>query len=94
MGSGTSVLAGSSEASTALVPTGRSTAAQIVRVGDVDRDGQVRPDRAAVGGRTMTSIGVESIWTWSPGRPAGVGVDAVAGRFAVPMAQLRWLRFR
>ena len=33
--------------------------------------------------RTSTSIGVESIWTCSPGRAACVGVNTPGGRFAV-----------
>ena len=48
IGSGTSIRASSSAASTALVPTGRSTAAQIVRVATSTAIGQVRAHRHPV----------------------------------------------
>lgn len=83
IGSGTSIRVSSSAASTALVPTGRSTPAQIVRV--ATSTAIVRSARAGspVSSSTITSIGVESICTCSPGREANVGVNAPAGRFAV-----------
>jgi hypothetical protein len=61
IGSGTSIRANSSAASTALVPTGRSTAAQIVRV--ATSTAMVRSARTGtpVSNSTITSIGVESI---------------------------------
>ena len=68
IGSGTSIRARSNAASTALVPTGRSTAAQIVR--DATSTAIVRSARTGIpeSSNTITSIGVESICTCSPGR--------------------------
>ncbi len=82
IGSGTSILARSSAASTALVPTGRSTAAQIVLV--ATSTAIVRSARATSpdSSSTITSIGVESICTCSPGRAANVGVNGRSGRLA------------
>ncbi|WP_222708270.1 hypothetical protein [Streptomyces sp. PBH53] len=61
IGSGTSIRASSSAASTALVPTGRSTAAQMVRVATstaiVKSARAVSPESST----TITSSGVESI---------------------------------
>jgi len=83
IGSGTSIRASSSAASTALVPTGRSTAAQIVRV--ATSTAIVRSARAATPSsrNTSTSIGVESICTCSPGRIACDGLNTCCGRLAV-----------
>ena len=83
VGSGTSIRASSSAASTAFVPTGRSTAAQIVRV--AMSTAIVRSARAGapLSSSTITSIGVESICTCSPGRAANDGVNMPCGRFAV-----------
>ncbi|MFE7757186.1 hypothetical protein [Streptomyces sp. NPDC057429] len=83
IGSGTSIRASSSEASTAFVPTGRSTAAQIERV--ATSTAIVRSTRAVSpeSSTTITSSGVESICTCSPGRSANVGVKTPCGRFAV-----------
>ncbi len=83
IGSGTSIRASSSAASTALVPTGRSTAAQIVR--EATSTAIVRSARAVMpeSSTTITSSGVESICTCSPGRAAKVGVNGPLGRFAV-----------
>jgi hypothetical protein len=83
IGSGTSIRASSSAASTAFVPTGRSTAAQIVRV--ATSTAIVRSARAGtpLSSNTNTSIGVESICTCSPGRAACVTVNTPCGRFAV-----------
>ena len=82
IGSGTSIRASSSAASTAFVPTGRSTAAPIVRVATstaiVRSARTVRPGSAS----TITSSGVESTCTCSPGRAASAGVNGPAGRFA------------
>ena len=83
IGSGTSIRASSRAASTALVPTGRSTAAQIVRV--ATSTAIVRSARTGIpdSSSTITSIGVESICTCSPGRAANVGVNGPSGRLAV-----------
>jgi hypothetical protein len=83
IGSGTSIRASSSAASTALVPTGRSTAAQMVRV--ATSTAMVNSARAGtpVSINTSTSIGVESICTCSPGRIACEGVNTCCGRLAV-----------
>lgn len=83
IGSGTSIRANSSAASTAFVPIGRSTPAQIVRV--ATSTAIVRSARATTPASscTITSSGVESICTCSPGRAASVGVNGRAGRFAV-----------
>lgn len=83
IGSGTTILASSNAASTALVPTGRSTAAQIVRV--AMSTAIVRSARPGTpsSSSTMTSIGVESIWTCSPGLLADVGVNIACGRLAI-----------
>ncbi|MEU2801663.1 hypothetical protein [Streptomyces sp. NPDC007117] len=66
-----------------MVPTGRSTAAQIVRVATstaiVKSARAITPESRT----TITSSGVESICTCSPGRSANVGVNGPAGRFAV-----------
>jgi hypothetical protein len=82
IGSGVSARASSSAASTALVPTGRSTAAQIVRV--ATSMAMVRSARAGTpsSSSTRTSMGVESICTCSPGRAAKDGVNGPCGRFA------------
>jgi hypothetical protein len=83
IGSGTSISAGSSDASTALVPTGRSTAAAMTRVATstaIVRSARTGMPSAA---RTITSIGVESIRTCcSPVREASVAANAPGGRFA------------
>ncbi len=82
IGSGTSVRASSSAASTALVPAGRNTAAQIVRVAtstiivNSTRPGTPSPSNA------MTSSGVVSICTISPGRTAKLCVNGCGGRLA------------
>ena len=78
IGSGTSIRASSSAASTALVPTGRSTAAQIVRV--ATSTAIVRSARTGIpdSSSTITSIGVESTCTCSPGRAANVGRERSA----------------
>ncbi|MEN8655308.1 hypothetical protein ABCR94_33185 [Streptomyces sp. 21So2-11] len=83
IGSGTSIRASSSEASTAFVPIGRSTAAQIVRV--ETSTAIVRSARAVSpeSSTTITSSGVESICTCSPGLAANVGVNGPSGRLAV-----------
>jgi hypothetical protein len=83
IGSGTSIRASSNAASTAFVPTGRSTAAQIVLV--ATSTAIVKSARTGIpdSSNTITSIGVESICTCSPGRAANVGVNAPPGRFAV-----------
>jgi hypothetical protein len=62
---------------------GRSTAAPIVRV--ATSTAMVRSARTGTPSSrtTITSIGVESIWTCSPGRAANVGVNAPPGRFAI-----------
>ena len=82
IGSGTSIRASSSAASTAFVPTGRSTAAPIVRVATstaiVRSARTVRPGSAT----TITSSGLESTCTCCPGRAASAGVNGPAGRFA------------
>ncbi len=83
IGSGTNIRASSSAASTAFVPTGRNTAAQIVLV--ATSTAIVKSARTGIpdSSSTITSIGVESICTCSPGRAANVGVNAPSGRFAV-----------
>ena len=83
IGSGTNIRASSNAASTAFVPTGRSTAAQIVRV--ATSTAMVKSARTGipVSSSTITSIGVESICTCSPGRAANVGENTLSGRFAV-----------
>ena len=83
IGSGTSIRASSNAASTAFVPTGRSTAAQTVRV--ATSTAIVRSARIGIplSSSTSTSIGVESTCTCSPGRAANVGVNTPCGRFAV-----------
>ena len=65
------------------MPTGRSTAAQIVRV--ATSTAIVRSARTGIplSSSTSTSIGVESICTCSPGLAANVGVNTPCGRFAV-----------
>ena len=65
-----------------LVPTGRSTAVQIVRV--ATSTAIVRSARAVIpdSSSTITSIGVESTCTCSPGLAANVGVNGRSGRFA------------
>ncbi len=82
IGSGTSILASTSDASTALVPTGRSTAAQMLRV--ATSTAMVKSARTGTpsSASTITSIGVESIWICSPGRIANVGVNTPSGRLA------------
>ncbi|MFG2721437.1 hypothetical protein ACGFW5_24550 [Streptomyces sp. NPDC048416] len=77
IGSGTSIRASSGKASTAFVPTGRSTAAQIRAGGDIDRDRQISPRGTPESKTTITSSGVESIFTYSPGR-SGVRRRAAA----------------
>jgi hypothetical protein len=81
--SGTSIRASSNAASTAFVPTGRSTPAQIVLV--ATSTAIVRSARTGIpdSSNTITSIGVESICTCSPGRAAIVAVNGPSGRFAV-----------
>ena len=83
IGSGTSIRASSTAASTALVPTGRSTAAPIVRVATssviVSSGRPVTPSSSTA----ITSSGVVSIWTISPGRCAAVTVNGATGRFAL-----------
>ena len=83
IGSGTSIRASNSAASTALVPTGRSTAAQIVRVATSTTIVKSARTGTPESSNTSTSIGVESICTCSPGRAACVGVNMPCGRFAV-----------
>ncbi|GAB3807798.1 hypothetical protein [Micromonospora zhanjiangensis] len=83
IGSGTGIRASSNAASTALVPTGRSTPAQIVRVATSTAMVGFARAISPVSSSTITSIGVESICTCSPGRDANVGVNAPAGRLAV-----------
>jgi hypothetical protein len=82
IGSGTSIRASSNAASTAFVPTGRNTAAQIVRV--ATSTPIVRSARTSIplSSTTITSSGVESICTCSPGRAANVGVNMPIGRLA------------
>ena len=82
IGSGTSIRASSSAASTALVPTGRSTAAQIVLVATSTAIVQSARAVIPVSSRIITSIGVESTCTCSPGPAANVGVNGRSGRLA------------
>ena len=83
IGSGTIIRASSSAASTALAPTGRSTAAQMVRVATstaaTSSGRPVTPSSITA----ITSSGVPSIWTCSPGRAAIVAVNTPPGRPAV-----------
>ena len=74
---------GDTDASTALVPTGRSTAAQIVRVATSTTIVKSARTGTPESSSTSTSIGVESICTCSPGRAACVGVNMPCGRLAV-----------
>ena len=67
----------------AFVPTGRSTAAQIVRVATSTTIVRSARTGTPESNNTSTSIGVESICTCSPGRAACVGVNMPCGRFAV-----------
>jgi hypothetical protein len=83
IGSGTNIRASSNAASTALVPTGRSTAAQIVRVATSTAIVRSARTGTPLSSSTSTSIGVESTCTCSPGRAACVGVNMPCGRFAV-----------
>ncbi len=70
--SGTVTRASSSAASTAFAPTGRNTPAQIVRVAmSIARTSSARPMTPS-SMTAMTSSGVLSIWTCSPGRFAVV----------------------
>lgn len=79
IGSGTSVRASNSAASTALVPAGRSTAAQMVRV--ATSTAMVSSTRPVTPSSNIasTSSGVVSIWTTSPGRAAADGVNGASG---------------
>ncbi|MGO9296654.1 MAG: hypothetical protein ACLP52_22730, partial [Streptosporangiaceae bacterium] len=72
-----------SAASTALAPTGRSTAAQMVRV--ATSTAATSPGRPITPSSitAITSSGVPSIWTCSPGRAAIVAVNTPPGRPAV-----------
>jgi hypothetical protein len=83
IGSGTSIWASSNAASTAFVPTGRSTAAQIVRLATSTTIVKSARTGTPLSSSTITSIGVESICTCSPGRAAKLGVNMPCGRFAV-----------
>jgi hypothetical protein len=80
IGSGTRVRASSRAASTALVPAGRRTAAQMVREATstaiLSSSRPVTPSSSTA----RTSSGVVSIWTTSPGRTAVVGVNGACGR--------------
>lgn len=82
IGSGTSILASSTAASTPFVPAGRSRAAQIVRV--VTSTAIVSSGRATTpsSSTAITSSRVESICTISPGRAAMDGVNGPTGRRA------------
>ncbi|MFD4954033.1 hypothetical protein [Streptomyces sp. NPDC058451] len=79
MGSGTSIRASSTAASTPLVPAGRSRAAQIVRV--ATSTAIVSSGRATTpsSSTAMMSRRVESICTISPGRAARDGVNGPVG---------------
>lgn len=83
IGSGTSIRASSNAASTALVPTGRSTATATDRVAISTVIVRSARTGRPVSSSTSTSVGVESICTCSPGRAANVGVNGRSGRFAV-----------
>ncbi|MFE9096108.1 hypothetical protein [Streptomyces sp. NPDC007264] len=82
IGSGTIIRASSRAASTAFVPAGRRTAAQIVldatSAAMVDSTRPVTPSSRTA----STSSGVVSICTISPGRAAIVGVNGASGRRA------------
>ena len=83
IGSGTIIFASSSAASTALALTGRRTAAQIVLVAtSIAAMSSGRPGSPS-SITAMTSSGVPSICTCSPGLAAMVAVNAPSGRFAV-----------
>ncbi|MEU3391284.1 hypothetical protein [Streptomyces albidoflavus] len=82
IGSGTSILASSTAASTPFVPAGLSRAAQMVRV--VTSTAIVSSGRATTpsSSTVITSSRVESICTISPGRAAMDGVKGPTGRRA------------
>ena len=83
IGSGTIILASSTAASTALTPTGRRIAAQIVLVPmSIAATSSGRPGTPS-SITAMMSSGVPSICTCSPGRAAIVAVNAPDGRLAV-----------
>ena len=79
IGSGTIIRASNSAASTAMAPTGRSTAAQMVRVATstaaTSSGRPITPSSITA----ITSSGVPSIWTCSPGRAALVAVNKAPG---------------
>jgi hypothetical protein len=82
IGSGTIILASSTAASTALAPTGRRMAAPRVRVPmSIAATSSGRPGTPS-SMMAMTSSGVPSIRTSSPGRAAVIGVNAPSGRLA------------
>ncbi|MGY5124320.1 hypothetical protein [Streptomyces nigrescens] len=76
---GATISASSTDASTALLPTGRSTAAQTLRV--ATSTAMVSSGRAVTpsASTTSTSNGVLSIITSSPGRNATVGTNGGCG---------------
>jgi hypothetical protein len=81
IGSGVTVRASSSEASTDLV-VGRSTAAVIVRVARSTMPVSSTRLGSPLSSITMTSRGVESICMISPGRPAVSCRNGWSGRLA------------
>ena len=76
------VRASSTAASTPLVPAGRSTAAAIVRVATSTTIVSSGRPGTPESNKTITSSGVESICTSSPGRVARAGVNGAGGRLA------------
>jgi hypothetical protein len=65
-----------------LVPTGHSTAAQMVRVATSTAIVSSARTATPPSSSTITSNGVESTCTCSPGRTAAVGVNGPSGRLA------------
>lgn len=76
---GVTICASSTAASTDLVPTGRTTAAQILRATSNAIDNSTDPVTPSAR-TTSTSSGVLSSITSSPGRSVTVGVKGGAGR--------------
>jgi len=82
IGSGTIIFASSTAASAALAPTGRRTAAQSVLVAmSIAATSSGRPGTPS-SMTAMTSSGVPSMSTSSPGLAAVIGVNAPSGRLA------------